>query len=142
MITPGELENQLLFFNVRGGIALFLKINGVDVSKYISTQSISHNIIWSTNAGRTLNGDFTGDIVKRKWKLVLTTIPMNQKESASFTQLVESSAFFNVQFIPPNSASGAMESITVYTDEPNWEVYSYAVENARYKSIGLSFVEQ
>ena len=129
-------------FDTRRMLTLFLKINGTDVSKYIATQSITHNIIWSTNAGRTLSGNFVGDIVTRKWKIVLTTKPLSQKESAEFAKLVESGAFFNVQFIPPNSESGGMKTITVYSDEPSWEIYSYVIENARYKSIGISFVEQ
>lgn len=121
---------------------MFLKINGTDVSKYIATQSITHNPVWSTNAGRTLSGDFVGDIVTRKWKITLTTKPLSQKESAEFTSLVESGAFFDIQFIPPSSASGTMQAIKVYSNEPSYEIYSYVIDNARYKSIGVSFIEQ
>ena len=121
---------------------MFFKINGVDMSRYIASETITHNPVWSTNAGRTLSGNFVGDIVTRKWKITLTTKPLSQKESAAFTKVIESSTFFNVQFINPNSEDGRLESITVYSDEPSWEIYSYVIDNARYKSISVSFVEQ
>lgn len=121
---------------------MFITINGTDVSKYIATESVKHNPIWSTNAGRVLSGDFVGDIVARKWTLDLTTIPLSQADSAKITQLVESSAYFKIDFIPPNSASGKMETITVYADAPTWEVYSYVKDKVRYRSLGLNFVER
>ena len=120
----------------------FLEISGTDVSKYINSMKITHEPIWSTNAGRTLNANFVGDIVARKWTLDVTTRPLTQQESSLIQGLVESSPFFNVKFIPTNSSDDALKTIRVYTSTPTHTVYSYNKNLVRYQSVSFSLIEQ
>lgn len=120
----------------------FLKINGVDISPYIQTMSITHEPVWSTNAGRTLDATFVGDIKARKWKINLTTRPLNQKESGEIMELLESGSFFNVTFIPTNNKSESTITIPMYSNGPSHTVYSYNQQFRRYQSLAFDIIEQ
>lgn len=120
----------------------FLKINGTDVSEYIQTMSITHEPVWSTNAGRTLNGTFVGDIITRKWKINLTTKPLKQKESGIITNLIESIPYFYVDFIPTNQETDTEVRIIMYSGSPSHTLYSYNKNYIRYQGMSFNLIEQ
>lgn len=120
----------------------FLKISGTDISEYIQDLSITHEPVWSTNAGRTLDATFVGDIVAWKWKLQIQTIPINQNESSLISRLIESSPYFSVSFIPPNQSSDNLITVNMYTGTPSYPVYSYVKGKKRYNGMEFNFVEQ
>lgn len=120
----------------------FLKISGTDVSEYIQSLSMTHEPVWSTNAGRTLDATFVGDIVARKWKLQIQTKPLTQKESALISALIKNNPFFEVSFIPNDIETDDLKTIMVYSNEPSTEVYSYTKGVIRYQSLGFNLIEQ
>jgi hypothetical protein len=130
------------FQELKGEDMAFFKVNNIDISQYINSLSFSHEIVWSTNAGRTLDATFVGDIVAKKWKLSVTTIPLKQSESALIQGLLEQSAFFNVAFIPPNVSTDKITSATFYTSSPAQEIYSYYKDHVRYKQMSFDLIEQ
>lgn len=123
-------------------MAEFLKISNVDVSDYIKKNNITHEPVWNTNAGRTLTADFVGRIVARKWKMQFTTRPLSQTEVVKIVNLIESSDFFNVTFIPTNGTAKITKKF--YVNAPSAEVYSYSdtLTNVRYSSLAFNIIEQ
>lgn len=120
----------------------YLEISGVNLSSYIKSLVITHEPVWSTNAGRTLDATFVGDIVARKWKIEVTTKPLTQQESALIQGLIEVSPFFNVSFIPTNSSIDALKTISVYTGTPSHTLYSYNKNLIRYQGMSFNLIEQ
>lgn len=120
----------------------YLKISGTDISDYIQTISISHEPVWNSKAGRTLTADFAGRVIARKWKLECTTRPLSQTEMNTITNLLETTDFFNVEFIPTNATS--VITRTFYVNAPSTTIYSYNsnLENVRYKSLSFNIIEQ
>lgn len=120
----------------------YLKISGKDVSKYIQSLSIEHEPVWSTNAGRTINATFVGDIIAWKWKFQIVTKPLTQEESAFISGLIKKTAFFDVSFIPPDSESNTLKTVKVYTNAPASTLYSYCKEFVRYKALSFNLIGQ
>lgn len=120
----------------------YLKIAGVDVSEYIKTLTITHEPVWSTNAGRTLTASFVGDIVARKWKIQAQTKVLSQKDNAKIVNLLESAPFFVVGFIPTNSTDDKIKEVVMYTSTPTNQLYSYANGLPRYNGLSFNLVEQ
>ena len=120
----------------------FLKISGTDVSQYINQVSISHESVWTSKSGRTITADFVGRIVARKWKLQFSTRPLSQEESATVTQLIEASDFFNVTFMPTNGTE--LITRTFYVNAPTAKVYTYSdkLPNVRYESLSFNIIEK
>lgn len=131
-----------LFMREEVDYVSYLKISGTDVSKYIQTLSIEHEPVWSTNAGRTLDATFVGDIIAWKWKLIIATKPLTQKESALITSLIENRAFFDVSFIPPDSQTDTFHTARMYTNAPASTLYSYHKNLIRYQALAFNVIEQ
>lgn len=74
---------------------MFLEINDVDISPYIKSLQPSHESIWNSKAGRSIDSEatFVGRIVARKWKLQAKTIPLSQEKVAKIVGLLEQSDF-------------------------------------------------
>ena len=119
-----------------------LKIAGVDVSRLIKKIKPTHEPIWDEKTGRTITGKMIGDIKDRKWKLEITTKGLTQSDSAMLSGLLESGAYIEVGFIPPNSATDTLVTKTFYGSPITYELYSYAVANIRYSSVGFNLIEQ
>lgn len=121
----------------------FLKISNVDVSKYIKSLSMSHEIIWNSKAGRGITAEYVGRIISRKWKLQLSTKPLSQAEVAKIMGLIEATDFVDITFVPTNN-NGAPITRTFYANSPSTKVYSYAeyLKNVRYESIVFNTIEK
>lgn len=120
----------------------FLKISNIDISKYIKSSTITHESVWSSNSGRTLDGSFVGDIVAWKWKIQLSTIPLSQSDSALIQSLLKSSPFFSVSFIPTDTNEETFKTVQMYTSAPVSVVYSYNENLVRYENLSFNLVEQ
>ena len=119
----------------------YLSINGFNISEYIKSLDMTHEPVWSTNAGRTLDATFVGDIVARKWTLKVSTRPLTQQESAKINKLIKSSPFLQVSFIPNDSEDDSLKKISAYSSKPSTNVYSYAT-NIRYSGLDFELIEQ
>lgn len=123
-------------------MANHIKISNTDISGYVKKLTITHELVWNTKAGRTLTSTFVGRVIAKKWKLQFTTRPLSQEEVSKIVNLVETSDFFDVEFIPTNGKVPITR--TFYVNSPTAEVYSYnnELENVRYASLAFNIIEQ
>ena len=107
---------------------MFLEINNVDISPYIKSLQPSHESIWNSKAGRSIDSEatFVGRIVARKWKLQAKTIPLSQEKVAKIVGLLEQSDFFSAKFIPTNGTDFIKKNF--YVGSISTSVYSYNSE--------------
>lgn len=121
----------------------YLKISNVDISKCVKSLSVTHEIVWNPKAGRGITAEFVGRVVRRLWKLQLSTKPLSQAEAAKIMGLIEASDYIDITFIPTNN-NGTPITKTFYTNSPSTKVYSYAtyLENVRYESIVFNTIEK
>lgn len=123
---------------------MFLEINDVDISPYIKSLQPSHESIWNSKAGRSIDSEatFVGRIVARKWKLQAKTIPLSQEKVAKIVGLLEQSDFFTVRFIPTNGTAVIKKKF--YVGAISAPVYSYNDElsNVRYSELSFDIIER
>ena len=123
---------------------MFLEINDVDISPYIKSLQPSHESIWNSKAGRSIDSEatFVGRIVARKWKLQAKTIPLSQENVAKIVGLLEQSDFFTVRFIPTNGTAVIKKKF--YVGAISAPVYSYNDElsNVRYSELSFDIIER
>ena len=123
---------------------MFLEINDVDISPYIKSLQPSHESIWNSKAGRSIDSEatFVGRIVARKWKLQVKTIPLSQEKVAKIVGLLEQSDFFSAKFIPTNGTDFIKSNF--YVGSISTPVYSYNSElsNVRYSELSFDIIER
>ena len=123
---------------------MFLEINDVDISPYIKSLQPSHESIWNSKAGRSIDSEatFVGRIVARKWKLQVKTIPLSQEKVAKIVGLLEQSDFFSAKFIPTNGTDFIKRNF--YVSSISTSVYSYNSElsNVRYSELSFDIIER
>ena len=123
---------------------MFLEINDVDISPYIKSLQPSHESIWNSKAGRSIDSEatFVGRIVARKWKLQAKTIPLSQEKVAEIVGLLEQSDFFSAKFIPTNGTDFIKKNF--YVGSISTQVYSYNDElsNVRYSELSFDIIER
>lgn len=114
-----------------------LTVNGYPLR--VQALTIDENIIWSANTGRVTNGEMEGDIITRKFKLIVTLAPLDDKEAAAFASAIRP-AFFPVEFRNPNT--GLTDTKTFYIGTPKYPVYTYVDNLPRYVGVGVDFIEK
>ena len=123
---------------------MFLEINDVDISPYIKSLQPSHESIWNSKAGRSIDSEatFVGRIVARKWKLQVKAIPLSQEKVAKIVGLLEQSDFFSAKFIPTNGTDFIKKNF--YVGSISTSVYSYNSElsNVRYSELSFDIIER
>ena len=123
---------------------MFLEINDVDISPYIKSLQPSHESIWNSKAGRSIDSEatFVGRIVARKWKLQVKTIPLSQEKVTKIVGLLEQSDFFSAKFIPTNGTYFIKRNF--YVGSISTQVYSYNSElsNVRYSELSFDIIER
>ena len=123
---------------------MFLEINDVDISPYIKSLQPSHESIWNSKAGRSIDSEatFVGRIVARKWKLQVKAIPLSQEKVAKIVGLLEQSDFFSAKFIPTNGTDFIKRNF--YVGSISTSVYSYNSElsNVRYSELSFDIIER
>lgn len=122
----------------------FLKVNNVDLSPYINSMQTDYEPIWNEKAGRAIdtNATFTGRIVAKKWKINVGVRTITQKESAIIHSALKSSDLVSVQFIPTDSATDDLKTITCYVSSMSNKVYSYNSKLPRYSGMTFNLIEQ
>lgn len=123
---------------------MFLEINDVDISPYIKSLQPSHESIWNSKAGRSIDSEatFAGRIVARKWKLQVKTIPLSQEKVAKIVGLLEQSDFLSAKFIPTNGTDFIKKNF--YVGSISTQVYSYnsQLSNVRYSELSFDIIER
>lgn len=114
-----------------------LTVNGCELK--VQALTIDENIIWSANTGRVTTGEMEGDIITRKFKLIVTLAPLNDKEAVDFASAIRP-AFFPIKFRNPNT--GLTDTKTFYVGKPQYPVYTYVDNLPRYVGVGVDFIEK
>lgn len=117
-----------------------LFLNGVAVEP--SSLDIERLKLWSEGSGRATNGDWTGDIKARKWKLSCTVKGLSKTEAAKILNAIDGDEvqYFNVKFINPYSTTGNWATATCYSSDTKISVYNYTRKNITYSSVTFSTV--
>ena len=124
-----------------------VKLNGVDISKYLSNQS---TISWydvSKNSGRDVtnaNGDMILNVINEKYRLDLVTRPLTQDEVIDFfAEIKKRPAPISVDFQSP--FDGEWKSIICYRgDRTAQSMLPYIVENQLveiYNPVSIAIIE-
>ena len=114
-----------------------LTVNGCKLK--VQALTFDENIIWSANTGRVATGEMEGDIVARKFKLIVTLAPLTDEEAADFASAIRP-AFFPITFRNPNT--GLTDTKTFYVGTPKYPVYTYVDGQFRYVGAGADFIEK
>lgn len=128
---------------LHGGIMTFLEISGIDFSPIVAGLTVTHEPVWSTNAGRTQTAKFVGDIVAYKWKLQVKTKPLTQEELGFLKGKLTKSAFFECKFVSTDTLDDELKTITAYVSSVPATWYSASeMIRTRYEGVSFSIVEQ
>lgn len=100
----------------------------------------SRNYLWAQGSGRMSDGTFSGDITAKKWRVDVTWAPVSEEMAETILSLIESKAWHTVRFRSPKDND--FVTATMYAGDISTPVYSYAVEDATYETLSVSFVEQ
>ena len=106
--------------------------------------SSGHEILWSSNAGRSPDtGKMIGDIVARKKTFDITWEWLTRAQFATLRDAVNAAAYFNlkIQFIHGGETDNDAD-ITVYHGGIEKEFAGYFGSTFYYKSVKISFVQQ
>lgn len=104
-----------------------------------TTVSIQRNKLWNQEAGRTITGDFTGNVIRRKYRLDITWKYLSENEAAEISAALDPD-FIQVTFQDPRTKQ--MITKTFYAGDEVYTVYNYAVEKCVYEGLPISLVEK
>lgn len=116
-----------------------VKIDGKPLPP-ISKLTITHNPIWSKNAGRGSDGEFVGDIVTKKYKLDIEFAPLSDEQAQYLMSVIEKTNFLSVSFKSPRT--NLFITVLMYAGTPSFPVYSYVENLPRYNGVALELVEK
>lgn len=97
-------------------------------------------LIWSSNAGRTANGNFVGDIIAVKKTI---TITWNELYYSDYLRIKNAISRVGKPFITVTytNCSGERKTITGYTEGLSGRIAVYT-ETGRVKDVSLNVVEK
>ena len=117
-----------------------LVIDGV-VMPRTKSLSIQYNLLWVTGTGRMSNGDFNGFIQNVKWRIDAVWGPVSEDDMKLIISTVyNGKPFHDIRF--KNPMTKKFETRKMYVGDLKSDVYNYAIPDAMYQSLPLSFVEQ
>ena len=100
---------------------------------------VTENKIWSKNTGRTATGLMVGDIVTRKYSLVLTWSELEGDTVKSIDKAINSSSFFDVIFI---NQRGEELTRSFYSDDPKYDKKVCKNGKVYYSSFTVTLTEK
>ena len=109
------------------------------LSLKVRSLTVGDEPIWSSNTGRTSNGEMTGDIVAWKKTVAITFGIMSDAEAVAFGKITHK-ANYKLKFINPNT--GKLDAITCYAVPVQYPVYSYVDGLPRYNGVSCTFTEK
>lgn len=99
-----------------------------------------YNRLWTQGSGRTISGEWHGDIQAEKWRLDVTWEYLSRDAVKQLMQALLTKAFIQVKFHSPKTDS--LETITCYSGDVKLPVYSYALDQITYENFNVSIVER
>lgn len=103
--------------------------------------TVSYEPLWAQGSGRMSDGTFEGDIQTYKYRIDVTWKPISGENAKKILSTVYTgNPFFDVRF--KSHLTNQYITKKMYVGEAKSNVYNYAVPDAMYESLPLSFVEQ
>lgn len=115
----------------------YFKIDG-KVMPIPSAIGFDDDILWSSNTGRTSNGETNGDIIDYKKKIKLTWDLLTKEELSMLKQALKP-AFFVVTYL--DDETNEFQSMTCYRGNISSSVYGYAFQHV-YKDITVDLTQR
>ena len=115
-----------------------LSINGYAPKTPISIE-VTHNKIWSKNTGRAASGLMVGDIIARKYSLVISMAEMKQDDITALDEAINTVAFFPVRFI---NHRGAEIQAYFYSSDPTYKQTLFKNNDVYYDGPKIELIEQ
>lgn len=117
-----------------------ITVNGVALPEP-SSITVDYEPLWSQGSGRMSDGNFEGDIQTIKYRVDVIWQPVSGENVKKILSTVYcGNPFLKVRF--KSHISNQYVTKTMYVGEAKASVYSYAIPDAMYQSLPLSFVEQ
>jgi hypothetical protein len=119
---------------------LQLEINGYkppspDREGYVVTE----NKIWSKNTGRTASAEMVGDVIGRKYSVVLTWSDLKQDVVKLIDNAINKEAFFPVKF---ENQRGEFITRSFYSDDPAYGKKKQKNGEWYYSSFTITLTEK
>lgn len=109
------------------------------LSLKVKNITVGDEPIWSSNTGRTSNGEMQGDIVAWKKTVQVVFGNMNDQEAVRFGRITHKKNY-KLKFINPNT--GLLDEITCYAVPVQYPVYNYNEGFPRYVGVSCTFTEK
>lgn len=106
-----------------------LYINNVEMpAPALEGLTVSHEKIWSANAGRTSSGKMQGTLIAVKTTLKIKWAALSPSQLATIQSAVDntSNPFRTVKFTDPANPSGSLLEKTMYFGPLSFTVHSFA----------------
>lgn len=115
------------------------KVNGINITPYLTDIKIGYNKIWGKDTGRnTLSGKYTGTLIGIYPKFICTFGSLTQTQIEALAPILDS-ASQRVTYYDPNKQ--AVKTITTYTGD--WEMEQTCLFSdvaTAGKSFNISFI--
>lgn len=108
-------------------------INGVVMGEYITQAQFGFNKLWGDDAGRNLNGDFSGSLIGIFPKIILQFQPLTKEQLEVITPILDSARQTVTYYDPFKKANVTM---TTYTGD--YEVINKNIISGSSKNEGFS----
>lgn len=108
-------------------------INGVVMGEYITQAQFGYHKLWADDAGRNLNGDFSGSLIGIFPKIILQFQPLTKEQLEVITPILDSARQTVTYYDPFKKANVTM---TTYTGD--YEVINKNIISGSSKNEGFS----
>lgn len=106
--------------------------------KPTATISVGRNKLWNKEAGRSITGDFAGNVVARKVNLNITWKYLSEDEASEIAEALDPD-FIQITYKDPRTKQ--MLTKTFYAGNEVYTVYNYAIEHCVYEGLPISLAE-
>lgn len=115
----------------------YFKIDGKDMP-IPSAIGFEDEVLWSSNTGRSSNGETNGDIIDYKKKIKLTWDLLTREEMKLLKQALKP-AFFSIYFL--DDEDNTFKTITCFRSNISSSVYGYAFSHT-YKDVSVDLTQK
>lgn len=119
-------------------VGYILSINGYTPKTPICIE-ITHNKIWSKNTSRSASGKMVGDIIARKYTLVISMDDMQQAQMRQLDEAINTDAFFPVTFV---NHRGSKITASFYSADPTYKQKLFFGGDVMYEGTKIELIEQ
>ena len=117
---------------------MYFKINGADLSSYVSGMKIGYETLVSDNSGRNAAGDTVIDVINKKRKIYIT---FRHTTDSEMYRILNATNSYVVEVEYLDAKTHIMQKMQAYTGTPEPEYYTIQGTHIIYKPMNLNFIE-